>query len=88
MSGRAMAGMMIFKGKKTLFSRLCGDEAGYLWEIPLLVILTTVVASLVTPLLPAPWNLIPIAVLVLAWVVFLVYNFFFAGWLPGRRKKP
>jgi hypothetical protein len=37
-------------------------------------------------MLPPRWRLIPLAVVVVAGVVFLVYNFVFPGWLPKRRK--
>ena len=77
---------MARQSKKAQFARLCGNQAGYLWEIPLLVLLIIVVVSIVAPLLPSPWDLIPIALLVAAWIFFLIYNFFFAGWIPGRRK--
>lgn len=79
--------MMGFKGRRILLSGLCGDQAGYLFEFPLLVLLTAAVAAIVTPLLPAPWDLIPIAALAATWGIFLIYNFFFAGWLPGKRKN-
>lgn len=69
-----------------LFVRLRGNQAGYLWEIPLLVLLIAAVVSIVAPLLPSPWNLIPIALLVAAFIFFLIYNFFFSGWMPGKRK--
>ena len=77
---------MAFQGRGAFLLRVCGNQAGYLWEIPLLVLLITVVVSIVGPLLPSPWDLIPIALLAAAWIFFLIYNFFFAGWIPGRRK--
>ena len=77
---------MDLQGRAASLFRACGNEAGYLWEIPLLVLLIAVVVSIVAPLLHSPWNLIPIALLVAACVFFLIYNFFFAGWMPGKRK--
>ena len=77
---------MALQGRAASLFRACGNEAGYLWEIPLLVLLIAVVVSIVAPLLPSPWNLIPIALLVAACIFFLIYNFFFAGWMPGKRK--
>ncbi len=77
---------MALQGRGTSLFRACGKEAGYLWEIPLLLILVAVVVSVVAPLLPSPWNLIPIALLVAACIFFLIYNFFFSGWLPRKRK--
>jgi len=77
---------MALQGRAVSLFRACGNEAGYLWEIPLLVLLIAVVVSIVAPLLPSPWNLIPIALLVAACIFFLIYNFFFAGWMPGKRK--
>ncbi|OGQ17470.1 MAG: hypothetical protein A3C54_03005 [Deltaproteobacteria bacterium RIFCSPHIGHO2_02_FULL_60_17] len=77
---------MDLQGRAASLFRACGNEAGYLWEIPLLVLLIAVVVSIVAPLLPSPWNLIPIALLVAACIFFLIYNFFFAGWMPGKRK--
>ena len=62
------------------------SEAGYLWEIPLLVLFAALVVAVVTPMLPGRWRLIPVGILGVAVVIFLVYNFVIPGWLPKKRK--
>ncbi|MBI3752635.1 MAG: hypothetical protein HY266_01150 [Deltaproteobacteria bacterium] len=66
---------------------IAASERGYLFEIPILVIFAAVTASLLLPLVGRPWNLVLIAIFLAAVVGFLVYNFFFAGWLPGKRNR-
>jgi len=59
-----------------------GGEGGYLYEIPLLVLLVAVVGIGLGSWIPAPWNLILLSALGLVVILFLIYNFFFAGWRP------
>ena len=67
--------------------RLSCDEAGYLWEIPLLVIFVAVVAAVIGPLLPRTGRIVLLAVLASVVLGFLLYNFVFPGWLPGRKRR-
>ncbi len=69
------------------FAKVCRirGEGGYLYEIPLLVLLLALVVIVFGSWIPAPWNMILLGALALAFVLFLIYNFFFAGWLPKRK---
>jgi hypothetical protein len=62
-----------------------GREGGYLYEIPLLVLLVAIVALVLGSWFPKPWNIILLLALALVVILFLVYNFFFAGWRPKRK---
>jgi len=62
------------------------NEHGYLYEIPLLTILIAVACAVLIKVLPMPWNLIPLVILVVAVGFFLYYNFLRPGWLPGKRR--
>lgn len=55
-------------------------EGGYLYEIPLIVMLCAIVVAIVGPMLPEPWKTILFAVFGAVAALFLVYHFFFAGW--------
>jgi TRAP-type C4-dicarboxylate transport system permease large subunit len=63
------------------------NQAGYLWEIPLLAIFVVVVGAVIGPRLPDPWRFVVYAVIAVAVVAFLFYNFVFPGWLPGKRRR-
>lgn len=60
------------------------QQAGYLYEIPLLVILAGVLYGVFAPILGEPWSFLLLGGLVLAWLLFILYNRFAAGWQPGR----
>lgn len=61
-------------------------QTGYLYEIPLLAILAAIVFGVLYPLLGEPWNHLLLGGLVLVWLLFLGYNWFAAGWQPGRGR--
>ena len=65
---------------------LLSNESGYLYEIPLVVLLSLLIWLLFGRLLPAPWNFIPALVPIVAFIVFLVY-FFIVGWLENTGKR-
>ena len=60
-------------------------EGGYLYEIPLLVLLVAIVSIILGSLIPQPWNIILIAAFALIVILFFIYNFFFAGWRPKKK---
>ena len=69
------------EGNMNMFSRqLVQSRKGYLYEVPIVVLLASVVAGLAGPLLPKPWKTVLFAALGLLVGVFLIYHFFFAGW--------
>ena len=69
------------KGNMKMFIlRLIRSQSGYLYEVPIIILLASVVAGLVAPLLPEPWKTVLFAALGVLVAVFLIYHFFFAGW--------
>ena len=69
-----------------MFARqLVRSRKGYLYEVPMIVILASVVAGLVGPLVPEPWKTVLFAALGVLVAVFLIYHFFFAGWLARHK---
>ncbi len=60
-------------------------EGGYLYETPLLVLLGAIVSLLLGSLLPKPWNTFLLVIFGVIVILFLIYNFFFAGWRPKRK---
>lgn len=63
------------------------SNKGYLYEIPLLVIIMAVVAAVVAPYLGDFGKKALFGFFIITMVIFLVYNFIFSGWLPGKRDK-
>jgi hypothetical protein len=61
-------------------------QAGYLYEIPLMVIVAAIVFGVLYPRLGEPWNDLLLAGLAAVVLLFLGYNWFAAGWQPGRRR--
>ncbi|HOY68875.1 MAG TPA: hypothetical protein PLP29_18500 [Candidatus Ozemobacteraceae bacterium] len=57
-------------------------RAGYLLEFPLIACAAGILAGIVSPLLPAPWNLVPWGVFVVALAAWFIYDRFFPGWRP------
>lgn len=69
-----------------MFARqLVRSQNGYLYEVPMIVILCAVAAALVGPLVPEPWKTVLFAALGVLVAVFLIYHFFFAGWLARHK---
>ncbi len=69
------------KGNMKMFIlRHIQSQNGYLYEIPMIVILCAVAAALAAPLLPEPWKTVLFAALGVLVAVFLIYHFFIAGW--------
>lgn len=65
-------------------TRYLSGQGGYLYEIPLMVILAAVFFSVVYPCLGEPWNHLLLGGLVIIFLFFIFYNCFAAGWQPGR----
>ncbi|MBP7635753.1 hypothetical protein KBA41_16445 [Candidatus Ozemobacteraceae bacterium] len=63
---------------------LRGVRAGYLLEFPLMAFGSGILAGILSPLLPEPWNLVPWAVFVVALAAWFVYDRFFPGWRPKQ----
>ena len=85
-------GAALLIGVGDVFGSLAGRQgrvlAVTLWIIltsAVPVVLIAVVCAVLINILPAPWNLIPLAILVAAVGFFLYYNFLRPGWLPGKR---
>lgn len=57
-----------------------GARAGYLLEFLLLAFGSGILAGVLSPLLPEPWNLIPWVVFVVALVAWFLYDRFCPGW--------
>lgn len=64
--------------------RTPGARAGYLLEFPLMAFGSGLLAGILSPLLPEPWNLVPWAVFVVALVAWFLYDRFCPGWRPKR----
>jgi protein-S-isoprenylcysteine O-methyltransferase Ste14 len=54
-------------------------QRGYLYEVPLLVLVCSFLAAVLYPNLPPPWNRVVIGLPVAAIILFLIY-----GW---RRRR-
>ena len=59
-----------------------GSRAGYLLEFPLMAFGSGILAGILSPLLPEPWNLVPWAAFVIALVAWFLYDRFCPGWRP------
>jgi biotin transporter BioY len=57
-------------------------RAGYLLEFPLMACAAGILAGIISPLLPEPWNLVPWIVFVIALAAWFVYDRFCPGWRP------
>ena len=58
------------------------NQHGYLHEFVLVAAGAGIVAAIVGPRLPSPWNIVLYCAAAVAVVAFLIYNRFFSGYLP------
>ncbi len=62
-------------------------QAGYLMEIPLIMILVGVVLAILTPVLPSILGKIAMVSGGLVWIIGSFYMLVVPGWLPGNAHR-
>lgn len=67
--------------------KIPGKQAGYLMEIPLIMVLVGVVLAILVPVLPSVPGKIVMVAGGLVWIVGSFYMWVIPGWLPGESHR-